>query len=80
MSVDFTKSGPKPCFICGTLLEDILDMEHRQDNPWKGMQPYYGGEVRLMFSYGSTKFDPATFKGLICDDCTKKNLVRLQRC
>ena len=37
------------------------------------LQPYGGGEIQLIFAYGSRKFDnnlgSTIFKGVICDEC-----------
>lgn len=55
---------PKPCIICGKMLESV-------DVSWRNFQPYNGGEVRLIFSFGS-KHDlcgEGVFRGVICDDC-----------
>ena len=50
----------------------------------KSRQPYAGGEVQFIFSYGSTKFDDnmgsTVFTALVCDDCAAKyvdNMTRL---
>ncbi len=55
------------CVICGQHLEWCSE---------RTMQPYCGGEVRFIFSYGSTKFDKhmygTVFNGVICDDCAER--------
>jgi len=66
----------KPCIACGRVLEPI-------EGTWKYMQPDEGGEVKLIFSYGSTKFDLhphcSIFRGVICDDCAEKMMDKLER-
>jgi len=56
----------RACVICGTVLTCAV-------NDWSTYQPYMGGEIRLVFSYGSCKFDnhmaETEFRGIICDDC-----------
>lgn len=46
-------------------------------------QPHDGGEMQLIFSYGSTKFDlcptSTVFRGLICDDCATKLVSKMKR-
>lgn len=67
----------KPCIACGKLLEPATPFG------WSSMQPEDGGEVKLIFSYGSCKFDLepdcTTFKGVICDDCAESMMDRLER-
>lgn len=59
----------RPCLLCKKMLEPAIDS-------WDTLQPYGGGEIRLLFGYGSTKFDNhmwgTTFKALICDECAEK--------
>lgn len=66
----------KPCFVCGRMLEPVMP-----GGNWDSMQPYGGGEVRLIFSYGSVKFDKnyggTSFRGIVCDDCTEERMDRL---
>ena len=61
----------KPCLLCKKMLESAFE-------DWKTNQPHGGGEIQLIFSYGSCKFDnnigATTFKALICDECAE-NLV-----
>lgn len=66
----------KPCILCDRQLEPATPYG------WKYKQPYYGGEVRFIFSYGSTKFDKyphsTIFTGYICDDCAEKCINKMQ--
>lgn len=66
----------KPCIVCGGVLEPIGE-------DWEYMQPDGGGEVNLIFTYGSRKFDlhiaATIFRGVICDDCAEKMMDRLER-
>ncbi len=59
----------KPCVVCQKQLEDALD------NDWKTLQPYGGGEIKLIFAFGSCKFDlnmySTEFVGVICDECAE---------
>lgn len=55
---------PKPCCMCGTLLECVGDN-------WSNYQPYDGCEIKIHGSYGS-KHDLRTYQGIICDDCVNK--------
>lgn len=45
-------------------------------------QPYEGGEVRFIFSFGSTKFDKClgntVYRGIICDNCALKFVDRMK--
>lgn len=53
------------CVLCRKELE-LFDEEH--------FQPFEGGEIQLIFSYGS-KFDEypmAKYRGFICDVCSEK--------
>lgn len=58
---------PRPCLICKKPLESV------NEENWDCMQPYDGGEVQFIFSYGSGKYDlrmsNTTFKWVICDEC-----------
>jgi hypothetical protein len=44
-------------------------------------QPYEGGEVRFIFSFGSTKFDKCIgqtiYRAVICDHCASKFVNRM---
>lgn len=59
----------KPCAICSKMMECA-------GKDWSSYQPHGGGEIDLIFSYGSKKFDKhmwsTSFVGLICDDCAEK--------
>lgn len=71
----------RPCCICEKLLESALEGVY--DDPWKTLQPYGGGEINLIFGYGSTKFDldmcGTLFKGIICDDCAEVIVGKMKR-
>ncbi len=62
----------RPCCKCGTMLESASFKE----GDWECLQPYRGGEIQLLFGFGSTKFDcqleGTVFRGIICDDCAEK--------
>lgn len=66
----------KPCVICGTELECAV-----QD--WSTYQPYKGGEIQLIFGFGSCKFDldmnGTIFRGIICDDCSEKLVEKMDQ-
>jgi hypothetical protein len=67
----------KPCVVCEKLLPSALDN-------WNTLQPLKGGEIQLIFSYGSEKFDlsmsnTTVFKGIICDDCAANYVNRMER-
>lgn len=66
----------KPCIICGTELEC-----HTSD--WSTYQPCGGGEIQLIFSDGSLKFDldynNTVFRGIICDECAEELIVKMDR-
>jgi hypothetical protein len=62
------KTNYKPsCIVCNRVLEPVFDDQ---------FQPNGGGEVKLIFAYGSREFDlniPANvFRGVICDTCAKE--------
>lgn len=58
------------CIMC----HDPLEMFDE-----KYCQPYGGGEIQLIFAYGSFKFDKhignTVFKGVICDNCAECLMV-----
>jgi len=60
----------RPCMICRQQLVSAMP-----GDAWKTIQPYGGGEVKFIFSYGSCKFDTfmsgTSFTGIICDDCAE---------
>lgn len=64
----------KPCVICGTELECAV-------GDWDSYQPYNGGEIQLIFGFGSCKFDlemsNTVFRGIICDDCAEKLVPKM---
>ena len=65
----------KPCVICDKPLESIFPGE------WDTWQPHKGGEIQLLFSYGSCKFDNhmhgTVYRGVICDDCAEKLVPKM---
>ena len=65
----------KPCAVCGKMLESAV-------GDWDSYQPWGGGEVNLVFAFGSRKFDgggfqSSCFRGLICDECGEKMVGRM---
>jgi len=68
----------KPCILCRKELESVSP----HDDDWENMQPFYGGEVQFIFSYGSAKFDnnpsSTVFKGVICDQCAESHIDLLE--
>ena len=67
-----------PCVLCDKILEEICEGSIERTR-----QPYAGGEIQFLFSYGSTKFDDninsTVFAGLICDDCAEKYVEKMTR-
>ena len=65
----------KKCIICKKELESIY-------SNWDTMQPYGGGEVYFIFSYGSRKLDlymgTTEYRGVICDDCAIKLIDEME--
>lgn len=61
------------CIICKKELELVENNEY---------QPYGGGEVNFIFSFGSAKFDksPGTTKyfGYICDECAESFVNQME--
>ena len=61
----------RPCCVCGVAMSAIDRIS------WESLQPDGGGEIRLLFHYGS-RFDHhlegTEFRGIICDDCAAKVL------
>ena len=57
-------------------------LKHALDNYDTNIQPPAGGEVKFIFSYGSTKFDNnfgiTVFRGTICDDCAEKFIPNME--
>jgi hypothetical protein len=45
-------------------------------------QPYGGGEVQFIFTYGSCKYDLSpgmtTFRGVLCDGCGEKFVDKME--
>ena len=72
---DGTADQPMPCCFCAKGL-DCADPQG-----WASKQPYGGGEIQLIFSFGSFKFDGnigvTRFTGLICDECAEKMIPLL---
>lgn len=68
----------KPCIICDKDLDSAVATDD-----WTTWQPSAGGEVQLIFSYGSEKFDldmnATKFRGVVCDDCAEKIMHKLER-
>lgn len=66
----------KPCVVCKKELEPAIN------NDWKSLQPFAGGEIQLLFCYGSTKFDlnigMTKFRGVICDTCASDMMPQLE--
>jgi hypothetical protein len=56
------------CVICQKYLEEV-------DSKYTQGQPYGGGNIRFIFTYGSCKFDNYSgctyYDGFICDDCAE---------
>ena len=52
------------CVLCGKAMEPVEGGDY---------QPYGGGEICLVFAYGSCKFDCypgfTEYQGAVCDDC-----------
>lgn len=63
----------KPCLMCGKQLEPVF-----KDDEWKNYQPYNGGEVKFIFSYGSD-FDNYVFRSVICDKCAEKHFHKMDK-
>lgn len=66
---------PKPCTVCDKLLECAVQS-------WDTYQPYGGGEIQLIFGYGSCELDnhgfrSTIFRGIICDECALKMTRRI---
>lgn len=65
----------KPCVMCTAPLEPALDT-------WETLQPWGGGEVNLVFGYGSNALDLSSgvtvFKGVICDSCALRLIDRME--
>ncbi len=65
----------KPCLICNRFL-------HSATGDWDTLQPHEGGEMRLIFSYGSTQFDLhphcTEYRGIICDNCAAKLIPHMR--
>lgn len=65
--------APKPCIICGLGLVPAFS-----DQGWRHMQPDGGGEVKLIFAWGS-RYDCNSYSGVICDDCGEKLFEKMER-
>ena len=55
------RSKTKPCLICGKKLKPMFD-------DWSTMQPNGGGEMKLLFAYGS-RHDQTQISAVVCDEC-----------
>lgn len=68
------KLPKKACIICDAEL-DCAGIN------WDTYQPYGGGEIQLIFAYGSHKFDldvqNTVFSGIICDTCAEKLVFKM---
>lgn len=64
VEIDLDQYAQRPCVICGKELESVVD-------DWEQYQPHEGGEIQLIFAFGSCR-DGDTYRGVICDDCGKK--------
>ena len=66
----------RPCVMCDGMLKPAMD-------DWETLQPHGGGEIRLVFSYGSQRFDECMgiteYKALICDSCASALVPRMSR-
>lgn len=66
----------KKCVLCSKELEPALD-------DWETYQPYGGCEIKIIGSFGSTKFDEnissTVFRGVICDDCASKLVPEMDK-
>lgn len=71
----------RPCCMCKKQLDLAIPGEDGGRDEWSTLQPYAGGEIQLIFGFGSTKFDHmlegAVFRGIICDDCAEKIVPNL---
>ena len=60
------------CILCDKELELVRDF-----------QPFGGGEVRFIFSYGSREFDECSgttnFFGIICDECAENYVGKMDK-
>ena len=66
------EGSPRPCCSCGKMLECAV-------RDWSSYQPYGGCEITIIGSYGSRRYDPATLRGIICDDCVGKLSLERER-
>ena len=66
----------KPCVMCDAQLESA-------GSNWDTLQPHGGGEIKMTFAYGSTKFDEAigrtVFRGIMCDECAVSLVGRMKK-
>lgn len=66
----------RPCVFCYKQMEPILS-----DKGWDSNQPWGGGEVHFIFSFGSVEFDRGMvctkYSALICDDCASQYTDRM---
>jgi hypothetical protein len=66
----------RPCCICDKLMDCAC-------HKWDTRQPHGGGEIQLIFSYGSSKYDLemgiTKFWALICDECASKLINKMNR-
>ncbi len=63
------------CLLCDKSMEESFD------GAFKSYQPYGGGEIQFLFSYGSLKFDlnmeTTVYRGFICDECAEKHVHKM---
>lgn len=66
----------KPCCMCDKLMDAAV-------GTWDTRQPHGGGEIQLLFCFGSCKYDlemgTTKFWALICDDCASKFVGKMTR-
>lgn len=66
-----------PCVCCGLILEEVFD------GSLANYQPYNGGQVSFVFSYGSCEYDECSgvteFNGVICDKCASGFVQRMNK-
>lgn len=75
--MEASKEETRPCVLCDRRLEPACPTWSMSE-----YQPYYGGEMQLLFGYGSTKFDKGMYgtryQGLVCDDCAEKLVGKMK--
>lgn len=65
----------KPCVVCKKEMGCAV-------NDWTTFQPDGGGEIKLIFAWGSNKFDlnidSTEFRGIICDECGERLIPNME--